>query len=318
MTRGRGLAAGALVLAAALVVYYLQQNGGGAMSDKSNDARREQEVAQRVEAAYRAARQGDYGPLAELTAAGAAVVPHIAPYLADRDAAIRRETIVLLGVADGEAALPLLLRALADPVEENRDRAARAVYERYDPARVAAQAGAGQALRAGAAAGSPSAATLLLLGYFPGPETEAVLRAERDRAPAVRTKLFQWSEPVPTALPAAVALSRLGDRPARAALLRAVEGASLGELQFLLAALREIDAPEVLHALKRKTLDDQRETFSDTPVGAEPGRRLCDDAVDAFVRRLSLATGFALRQAGRYGEAEIAEVRRQIDAALPQ
>jgi hypothetical protein len=274
-------------------------------------------LGERVQRAFEAVRQGDLGPVSALQQEGPAAVPFLSAYVQDASEAVRREAVSLLSFG-GVPALPLLAPALADPSADIRERAAQAMYRRYDPPQVAAHAPAGPALRACAASGDPAAAALLLLAYFPGPETERVLRAEVDRAPPLSTKLYQWSAPVPTALPARVALSRLGDNEARSALWQqAAAETGLAPLVFLLAALREVDEPKILHALKR-ALDDERETGSGAPVGVEPARRLCDDAVNAFVRRLGLPVSFPLSDARRYSPAEIAEVRRRIDEAIPQ
>ena len=157
----------------------------------------------------------------------------------------------------------------------------------------------------------------MLLGYFPGKETESLLREVRDRKERSQTKLFEWFPVVMVSLPANVALSRLGDKRSRMALLDAIEASRPAELEFLLTAIREIDAPEVLYSLKR-ALDDQREVSAGVPSGAEPKRRLCDEPVNAFVKRLQLNVGVELSSARRYSKAEIDAVRNGIDASIPK
>ena len=191
------------------------------------------------------------------------------------------------------------------------------MYENYDPSKISKHTDLATALRKSVKAGSTSAAVLLLLDYFPGKETESLLREVRDRKERSLTKLFEWSPVVPVSLPANVALSRLGDQRSRMALLDTIEASRPAELEFLLTAIREIDAPEVLHSLKR-ALDDQREVSAGVPSGAEPKRRLCDEPVNAFVKRLQLNVGVELSSARRYSKAEIDAVRNGIDASIPK
>ena len=101
------------------------------------------------------------------------------------------------------------------------------------------------------------------------------------------------------------------------ALLETIEAGALNVLEFLLTVIREIDAPEVLHALKR-TLDDSREITSGVPAGAKPRRRLSDLAVNAFIRRLQLDVDFELSDSRRYTAAQVGQVRRKINASIPQ
>ncbi|MFO1350638.1 MAG: HEAT repeat domain-containing protein [Gammaproteobacteria bacterium] len=274
-------------------------------------------VQQQVEQAFQAARQGDFGRIGGLPRLGPEVAPLLAPYLHDRQLEIRREAVAVLGVLGGAQALPLLLEALRDPDADLRERAARALYSQYEPTALARDKAAGVALRASAAAGNRSAACLLLLGYFPGVETEQSLHIVLKDVGAEHTKLTDSGPLVSVALPTQMALSRLGDRSARAALLRTIDQASSAEAEFFLAVLRDIDSPTVLHAIKA-LLGDNREIAGGVPSGAEPRRRLRDAAVDAFVKRLSLHIDFELSASRRYSDAQIAEVRQRIDSQLPQ
>lgn len=267
------------------------------------------DLSERVRAAFQAVRDGDLGPASALQKAGPAVVPLLPPFLADPSEDVRRESVSLLAVVGGTAALPLLARALDDPSPEVRDRAALAIYQGYPPDQLA---GVGTTLAAGVARGEPSAAALLLLSYFPGEKSERVLRGLPEGAPPV--KLFPWSAPVAAVLPARVALARLGDAGMRRAVAAAAERGEQDELEFLLAALPEIEAPEVLRALVG-AFSDTREAGVVLPV-SDSGRRICDVAVNAFVRRLRLATSFGLSEVTPYEAEKIAEVRQLTEAAL--
>lgn len=273
--------------------------------------------AQTVARAFADVRQGNLAAISDVQQWGVAAVPWVKPYLRDPDEVVRREAVSVLAVVGGESALPLLTQALTDASSEIRERAARALYERYEPASVAAEPAATKALISHLELGEPSAAALLLLGYCSGDSPQSALRKYLERGVDQPTKLFAASAPVAASLPAQVALAHLGDRAAMTALARTTEQATVAQLSFLLAVLNDIDAPRVLHAIKQ-ALDDPRETSGGVPSGTQPRRRLCDDAVNAFVKRLTLHVAFPLSDAQRYSPQQIDQVRQQIDAFLPQ
>ncbi len=283
------------------------------MPDQANN----NELASRVEKAFAAARQGDFGPSSDLVSLGPAVVPLLQPYLDDPSEDVRRQAVDLLKAMPGAAAIPLLAKALADPTADIRERASLHLYANYKPEQLSGNASLGAALRKSIESGSDSAAAVLLLGYFPSPEAVAALEALLARAGGAQTELYSWSPVVPVTLPVHVSLSRLGHSTARASLLKEIESSNLAKLQFLLAVIREIDAPEALHALKR-TLADTRVTGGGAPSGAQSKRRLCDDAVNAFLGRLRLKVDFTPSDADLYSEAQIESVRRAINSAIPQ
>lgn len=274
-------------------------------------------IEQQVEQAFQAARKNEFDRVSRLPALGPRVAPLLAPYLRDAQVDLRREAVAVLAAIGGAAALPLLLEALGDQDADISERAARVLYTQYEPTSLARDKAAGLALRASVLAGHRTAAGLLLLGYFPDAENERALRVVVDEFGAERTKLSDWTPLVAVALPAQVALSQLGDHAARAALLRAIDHASIAEAEFFLSVLRDIDSPTVLHAVK-KTLGDNREIASGVPSGAGPRRRLSDAAVNAFVRRLNLKVDFELADSRRYSDEQVAQVRRLIDTSLPR
>lgn len=266
-------------------------------------------LTEQVREAFAAVRHGDLGPVSALQDAGPALAPLLKPYLADASEAVRREALSLLTVVRGPDALPLLAAALTDDSPEIRERVSRALYEGYSPTQIQ---GLGKALAASVRQGQLSAPALLLLAYCPGESSILALRtAIKDSSPV---KLLEWSTPVPVSLPAYVALARLGEPDARQALLAVVHRGETSDLEFLLSAMREIEAREVLSALTA-TLTDTRNSAETLPV-SHSVRRLCDVAVDAFVRRLGLATSFEISEAATYDAEQIHEVRRQTTAVL--
>lgn len=288
-----------------------------ALAGKCVMAKQPTHVEQQVVQAFQAARNNEFDHISQLPALGPRIAPLLAPYLRDEQAEIRREAVAVLAALDSEASIPLLLEALGDSDTDIRERAARTLYFQYPPDAMARDKTLGPALRSSVRAGSPTAASLVLLGYFPDPENERALREVAAESGGDPTQLSDSGPLVTVALPAQIALSQLGDRIARDALLRAIDGASLAEAEFLLAVLRDVDSPTVLHAIK-KTLDDEREIAGGLPSGAGPRRRLRDAAVEAFVRRLNLKVDFKLHDSRRYSDEQIARVRRLIDGSIPR
>lgn len=274
-------------------------------------------IATQVAAAFAAARTGRYDLISELGEQGAPVIPHLRPFLQDADERVRLQAISLLAASDADSAIPLLTTALTDASQDLRARAALALYERHDPIKLAQRPELGEALRASLNQGNDAAAAILLLGYFPGKTTETALAALAERAADAGTELAAWTPVVPVRLVVQVIQSRLGDAKARAALLKTSVDGPLAERQFLLSALREIDAPELLHALAQ-ALDDPSEIGGGAPAGVAPKRRLCDLAVAALTQRLKLPVKFALNETRRFSPAEIASVRQLMAHALPR
>jgi HEAT repeat protein len=275
-------------------------------------------VADQVAKAFAAVRSGDLSQVSSLEKLGPNLVPALATYMADADENVRREAVSLLSVVGGEAAVPLLARAVSDSSAEVAERASLALYERFDPDQVAANAEAAKAVLGSIAAGQPTAATLVLAGYLPGEATQQALREFLDRpASNYETRLFAGSSPISARLPAQLALARLGGKEAMRSVAELTERAPVAEWQFLLAAIRDINAPRLLHAVKR-ALDDPRETSAGIPSHAGPKRRVCDEAANALVNRLKLKTSFALSTTLRYSPEQLAEVRRLIDEMLPK
>jgi HEAT repeat protein len=273
--------------------------------------------AERVEAAFAAARSGDFGPSSELASLGEAAAPLLAPYVTDGDEEIRRQAVALLAAINGKGAVAPLAKALADGSQDIRQRASAALYEHYDPRDLGKRADLGEALRSSIRQGNDSGGAILLLGYFSGPKSKETLRDLRDRHGGGRTEVFSWSPVVPISLAADVALSRLGDEAARRALTSRIEAGELEDLQFLLYTLRDIDSPPVIHALMDATLDDMREVPGEVPSGAEPQIRLQDLAVTQLVKRFGLRMPFDVSGDRRYSDDEIAAVREAVDKRVP-
>lgn len=268
-------------------------------------------IAAKVQVVFVAVAKGDAGDTDALIASGDAIVPAVSEYLASDDDHVRAEAAALLGALQSQPAAKALLPALADASADIRERASRAVLAQV--LKAGTFAGLDAAVAKGLAAGEPGA-SMLLLGAF-SQESGEVLRDTVDSTRLV--KLANSDPPVPAHLPAQVALSRMGDEPARSGLDDAIAGGDLAELVFLLNTLPLLDDPSTIHALAARTLGDERAIADGLPSGVEPSRRLADHAVDRLAARLRLKLSFELDEARRYSPAEIAELRKAIGSAIP-
>jgi len=274
-------------------------------------------LADQLDKAMAAVRQGNYEPISELTERARELLPLLVRYANDSAVEVRREVVALLRAANSPGAVPVLVHMLADSDAEVQQAAAAGLY-RLDPGALAKHPAAAKALAQSVAGGNTaSAPSVLLLGYGPAASVLPALQKLHSQADQSPTKLEDWTPPVPVRLAAQVALSRLGDPQARRALLEATSQKDLAVRQFLLGVVRDIDSPEVLHALAA-FLDDTRLTGSGAPSGAGSQRRLCDDAVNALVHRLKLKVGFALSDTQPYSAAQIDQVRARLSEAIPR
>jgi hypothetical protein len=202
--------------------------------------------------------------------------------------------------------------ALVDSSPDVRERTARAMFQ-CDRSLVGSDASVGGLLRESIKQGNSAAAATLLLAYFPGDETIAVLTGFSDDSAPV--KLENWMTPVPATLAASVSLARLQYDSGKDQLLTAISRNSLEEQVFLLSVMSEIEDRDVIQSLATH-LSDQREVRYGVPSGATPRRRLCDMAVDSFVNRLDLEIDFRLTSAARYNDLQIDTVIAAVGPAL--
>ena len=230
----------------------------------------------------------------------------------DQDEDARREAVLLLGELKDEQACQTLLPALVDPSQDIRQRAARALYQ-CDRSTITNETSAGALFRESIELGNPAAAAILLLGYFPDDKTTTALNGITEKS--VPVKLESWMIPVPATLAAAVSLTRLQQSESKVRVLKSIARDSLDEQVFLLNVLSDIDEKDILRSLAG-FLSDQREIRYGVPSGATPRRRLCDMALDKFVKRLDLKIDFPLAPSGRYSDAQLKKVKTAIFEAI--
>jgi hypothetical protein len=149
-----------------------------------------------------------------------------------------------------------------------------------------------------------------LLGYAK-PE-DALLCSRRAAGGKQMVKLTLGSKPVPIALPARVAMARLGDRGALLQLRESFEKPDLPVTLFLLGVLRDIEDHDALKAAV-SLLDDDRQAPG---VVAHGSRKVRDVCLEALVARLSLTPSFQVKPGRHYTPTEIAEVRSAAGLAL--
>jgi HEAT repeat protein len=269
------------------------------------------DVTAKVDAVFSAVAGGDASGTGTLVALGDAAVPAVSGYLASTDENVRREAVALLSAIESEPAARALLPAMSDASADIREHAARAVLS--EVIQSGPFDGLGPAVVKGLAAGEPAAATLLLGGFA------ADARRSLDGATGSThlVKLADADLPVEARLAAQVALERLGDTPAGAALQEAIERGEVADLLFLLDVLPLLDDPSLIHALAARTLGDMRPAGGGVPAEVEPSRRVADRAVDALAARLRLKLSFAPDGIDRYSDADIAEVRQALNETIP-
>jgi hypothetical protein len=210
---------------------------------------------------------------------------------------------------DSKACLQL---PLSSPDPDTRDRAARDLYLRCDRSVVTSSRELAEALTTIVRSGTSSAMPMMLLGHVQAGRAElsTLLKAK----PGPMVKLESWNKPVPAALAAAVALSRLGDPEGNRQLQHYAAQKDLPIREFLLDVAAEL--PDEKLPLLRPYLDDKREITSGVPSGATPRRRLCDAAAVSFAKRLPLKLEFPITESRQFTATELSTIRTAADTAL--
>lgn len=296
------------------------ENNGGALG-RIQMNEENQDLGEQVRLAFEALRKGDYQLVAALKNTGAAIVPLLKPYQTDVDPRVRTQVVWFLKHNVGKDSVPLLAKAINDTDKNISADAARTLYEFYESSLFDTDAETGSALRKAVAAGNDSTAALLLLGYFPAPETEHALEAVAKRAKNTLTGSFMQFPMVAPALPARVSLSRIGSANANRALIETIKTGKQNDLEFLLRAIESVDDAKVLTELFQKTIVDNREiqtTIDGDYKGKNLLARMKDLAVNVFVEKLKLDFNFAIQKNKRYKKAEITEARQKILASLAE
>lgn len=289
------------------VLGLLVLTGGCALA--SNDPKRAE-----IAAVFEAIRNGDLSQTQSLRKFGAQIIDEIRPYLDDENEDVRREAVALLAAMEDPGAAAALVATLDDDNADIRERAANAVLDHRLRFGDVGAVDPGEAIVAASKKGELSGSAILLLGYsqvgvtvLQQATTGTRLIKTRDAGPAVSIGLA-----------AQLALSRRGDKSARAHLESHFADADDNSLIFVLSNIGIIDSPTLLHALAAATLGNSSPTGLGVPSGAEPSRRVADEAVIAFVKRLSLKIDFDVEDMVRFKPEQIDTVKELIGESIPQ
>lgn len=204
-----------------------------------------------------------------------------------------------------------LMSALDDTEGDLRDRAARAAYLCVQTHN-STDFSFGLALSHGLSLGTAAAQAYLLVAADPVPLAVSHLRATIASDDPPMVELEAWMPPVAASLPAAVALSRLGESTS---LRRLTNSPARDEWIFFLSVLTEISDPISLQSLAGAFASDQP-ILGGVPSHATSTRRLADLAVESFVKRFDIDPRIQLNPAQSYSNEVIADVRRKTLAAV--
>ncbi len=273
---------------------------------------------------------------------GEKVVPYLEPYLNDENNVVKREAVLLAVRIGGEKSLamvalafqkfPLPLRKIvADNLYANysKNRRYSSDAENPSPEKIAARPQIGVGLQELAKSGRSNVGIVFLLANFSGDETERILRSLITDEKLRADENDHLEDGKNIKLAAAIVLANSSDREAAQFLSEKIEKKHAETLTFLLENVVEIESRETLAALS-KTLDDQTIIVGGTtptefrkklslPKGMyadpPPRRRVCDLAVNSFVKKFDLKIAFRLHTT-KYSGTQIAEVRELLNKTL--
>jgi len=217
---------------------------------------------------------------------------------------------MLWGSQPDAAACQSLQAGLIDPSADIRLRAANALFWKCDRATTGKTAV--KALCRSVELGNAHAGAWLLLSYADAGTAIPCLKKPPRTGAMVK---LASSNPVPAGLAARVALARLGDAGALAALRKTLEKPSLDEALFLLGALREIEDSASLAGVIKLLDDNTRQAPGPDFHSTRPVRNV---ALQALVERFHLKPSFAIDPTRKYSDAEVAEVRSAATRALSE
>jgi HEAT repeat protein len=229
---------------------------------------------------------------------GPPIVPQVEPYLGNADDVIRLLAVDCVAAAGGPKAPDLLMRALADKNEQVRGNAINGLHQQLPMGQE------GALLLAWDKAKDPFVRQQIpmILGRMQAKQTTGPLnsRLQTDPRDEVRDGLT-------------AGLSKLGDADARRRFGEQLRDARAKRVAVMIGYVQYIDEPWVLPlllpVLQRREiavdLSSHRKTLK---------RRGCDLAVDEVLRISKAKFSFVIDPAAQYGDAQIAEVTRYLEA----
>lgn len=247
------------------------------------------------------------------------IIKYLEPFSNSKDTNIRVVVIRFLDLLKSEAAIPLLVRAVADAESYNAERASEILYKSFDRQTLQSSADLRENLGKGVVGGNNSITAYALLGYFPTYASRKLLADKCQKASGQKAQLEYFERQ--KSLVACVVLSELGTENCNQ-WLEKFRSSYEQSAYFLLNNLALIKDPNTLETIFQNTIADDSpidvviiESGVPTPNPRfEP--RFLDLAVNKFAERLKINFGFKLKEEARYGKSQIAAARRKILAEI--
>ncbi len=284
-----------------------------------NKGQEDAEIAKKVKRAFDSTVEGDYQWADEIKPYGKKLIPYIEPYLNSSDANARRRVLNLIKESKETEYIPLFLKALGDPNLSRK--AALYLFDNFDHQTLAQNAAVGEALRQSAANGNTSMSSIILLGYFPGAETENALLSIRNKE-----NLSYWTNnreiffdaEILSTVPVYLSLYRIDKQKYVVPFSDLIKKASSGEIEFLLFTLNYIDDKTLLKQIFDKGIVNHKILASEYGIegGLMPNPlRMADLTVNRFAEKLDVNLGFKLQET-RYSSSKLNIARQKITAKL--
>ena len=304
-----------LPIISVLIIAVFSTQTAAAQNVAASDA----EIREKVKIAFEKALKYEYPSFSEIRIYGEKLIPFIEPYLDSPNETVR--LLALDEIKDFKVPenIPLLIKALGDP--SNFRAASQYLYDNFDHQTLARDSRVGDALRASAANGNTSLAAIILLGYFPGGDTETTLLSIRQRKDVrywTDNREIGFAADIVSTVPVYLSLFRLDNQKYFQPFSDAVKKASSGEIEFLLYTLEYIDDPTLLKMIFAKGIVSRKILESEYGIegGLMPGAlRIGDVTINQFAKKLNLNLGFKLRET-RYAPGKFNLARQKITAAL--
>lgn len=311
-------------------------------SERKSSAVESQDITLQVKEAFDQVRKtGETARLTQLENFGEKLISYLEPYLNDANTNVRTEAVNSALKIGGEKALDFAVLALKNPRPQVQRITAMSIhfyyseyikylrnekpsilsdytrYKSFSPENISVNRQLGDALRRIVETGNSNIETIFLLANFPGSETEAALENSFKRKNYARSLRIRDEK----ALATEITLARLANQEAIKYLSKQTNTQNIETLKFLLKNITEINSPEILLALS-KTLENKTYIEGNLssvqivrkfrlPKGSHVDtipRRLCDLAVESFVKKLNLETSFKLHS-GIYAEKHLLEAQ---------
>ena len=285
-----------------------------------NNSQSEPEITAKLKKSIEKSLRYEYPSDDEIEPYGSKIIPYLKPYLNDSELRVRLLALNLLIEFKDPETLPFLLPAVSDPDSSMSRIAAQHLYDNFDHQTLAQNAAVGEALRQGAAKGHHSISLIILLGYFPGTDTEKALLSIRDKDDLrywTNNREIFFDAEIFSNVPVYLSLNRIDNQKYSAPFGDLIKKASSGEIEFLLFTLNYIDDKILLKQIFDKGIVNRKILASE--YGIEGGlmanpMRMMDLTVNRFADKLKLNLGFKTQE--RYTPSKINIARQKITAQI--